>query len=125
MNELEFTFESTPWENASLELKAGDLLSAAHFLALMEGEDEAYLEEVLQDLEERHVMLDTSDLPKTSGSGEAALRLRREEQLAKKGLRPSELEESDPLRLYLEEVAGTPVCGDENLLAEKCRVYLQ
>ena len=41
-------------------------------------------------------------------------------QLAKKGLQPGDLEETDPLRLYLEEVAATPVCGDENLLAEKC-----
>ena len=119
MNELEFTFESTPWENASLELKAGDLLSAAQFLALMEGEDEAYLEEVLQDLEERHVMLDTSDLPKTSGSGEAALRLRREEQLVRSGKLPAGLDENDPLRLYLEEVAALPRAAETERDPEK------
>ena len=119
MNELEFTFESTPWENVSLELKAGDLLSAAQFLALMEGEDEAYLEEVLQDLEERHVMLDTSDLPKTSGSGEAALRLRREEQLVRSGKLPAGLDENDPLRLYLEEVAALPRAAETDRDPEK------
>jgi RNA polymerase primary sigma factor len=85
----------------------------------MEGEDEAYLEEVLQDLEERHVMLDTSDLPKTSGSGEAALRLRREEQLVRSGKLPAGLDENDPLRLYLEEVAGLPAAGDPQRMAER------
>jgi len=67
------------------------------------------------------VFLDgTPDLPKVGGTGEAAVRLRREMQLAKKGLQAADLEETDPLRLYLEEIAGTPVCGDEIMLAEKC-----
>lgn len=108
MNELEFTFDATPWEEAGLELKAGDLLSAAQFLALMEGEDETYLEEVLQGLEQKRVMLDISDLQKASGSGEAAIRLRREEQLVHGGNLPGGLEENDPLRLYMEEVAELP-----------------
>lgn len=66
------------------------------------------------------MILDISGLPKLGGTGEAALRLRREAQLAKKGLQPSDLDETDPLRLYLEEIAATPACGDENLLAGKC-----
>ena len=32
----------------------------------------------------------------------------------------TELEPGDTLRLYLEEIAATPVVGDENILAEKC-----
>lgn len=119
MNELEFTFESTPWENASMDLEAGSLFSAAQFLALMEGEDEAYLEEVLQDLEDRRVMLDTSDLPKASGSGEAALRLRREEQMVRSGKLPAGLDENDPLRLYLEEVASLPRAAESEQDPEK------
>ena len=121
MNEFEFSFEQTPWEAFRMTKGMGDTVSAVTLLSLLEGEDEQQLEEALQDLETGCMILDISGLPKLGGTGEAAVRLRREEQLAKKGLRPSELEESDPLRLYLEEVAGTPVCGDENLLAEKCR----
>ena len=56
-----------------------------------------------------------------SGTGEAALRLRREMQLAKSGLNPRDLDENDPLRLYLEELAQIPVAGEETLLAEQCR----
>ena len=41
--------------------------------------------------------------------------------MAKKGLKPEELEENDPLRVYLEEVAATPACGDEQLLAAQVR----
>ena len=66
------------------------------------------------------MILDISGLPKVGGTGEAAVRLRREAQLAKEGLDPELLEENDPLRLYLEEIAATPVCGDENLLAAAC-----
>ena len=31
----------------------------------------------------------------------------------------SSLEENDPLRLYLEELAGIPVCGDVQMLAQR------
>ena len=63
------------------------------------------------------MVLDISCLSRNVASGEAAVRLRQEMQLAKKGLDPRELEENDPLRVYLEEVAHTPAFGDENLLA--------
>ena len=121
MNRLDVSFEASPWEAFLMTKGMGETVSAVTLLSLLEGEDEQQLEDALQDLETGCMILDISGLPKLGGTGEAAVRLRREEQLAKKGLRPSELEESDPLRLYLEEVAGTPVCGDENLLAEKCR----
>jgi RNA polymerase primary sigma factor len=114
-----FTFEDTPWELTLRSLHRGERLSAARFLALMEGEDETAVEDALLDLEQLGVGLDISDLPKFPGTGEAAVRLRREEQLVKQGLLPAALEENDPLRLYLEEVAMTPAFGDEQLLAEK------
>ena len=69
---------------------------------------------------EKGVLLDISPLSVGVYTGEAALRLRREQQLAARGLNPDELEPNDPLRLYLEEVAMTPAAGDEQLLAEKC-----
>jgi len=120
MSELEFAFEETPWEAFLMGKGMGATISAVTLLSMMEGEGEQQLEDALQDLETGCMYLDISGLPKAGGTGEAAVRLRREAELAKKGLRPAVLEEGDPLRLYLEEIAATPAWGDEALLAEKC-----
>ncbi len=117
MNDLEFAFDISPWEGYRRGLQMGDVVSAARVLALAEGEQE--LEEALQDLETGAMVLDISDLPKPGGIGEAAVRLRREQELVSNGLRPEDLEETDPLRLYLEEVAQTPAFGDEVQLAQR------
>lgn len=117
MNDLEFAFDLSPWEGYRRGLQMGDVVSAARVLALVEGEQE--LEEALQDLEIGAMVLDISDLPKPGGIGEAAVRLRREQELVSSGLRPEDLEETDPLRLYLEEVAQTPAFGDEVQLAQR------
>ena len=116
----EFVFEDSPWILTLDKLRRGGSFSAVQFLALMEGEDEAAVEEALLDLEERGIQLDISDLPKSALLGEAAVRLRREEQLAKAGMLPAALEENDPLRLYLEELAAIPACGDPEVLAMEC-----
>ena len=113
----EFTFEATPWELALEEMRFGDTLSAARFLTLLEGESEEAVEEAFEDLADGHVTLDIAELPKNLGAGDTAVRLRREAELVKTGLDPAVLEPGDPLRLYLEEVANTPVCGDELALA--------
>ena len=113
----DFVFEATPWELALEEMHMGDTLAAARFLTLLEGESEETVEEAFEDLADAHVTLDVAELPKTLGAGETAVRLRREAELVKTGLDPAVLEPGDPLRLYLEEVAATPVCGDELLLA--------
>ena len=115
----EFVFEPTGWELALENLKPGAMLSAVRFLALMEGEDEATVEETLLALEEKHILLDVSDLPKTGGVGEAAVRLCREEQLVKSNSLVQSLEETDPLRLYLEELAQVPAFGDVEVLAQQ------
>ena len=119
MNDLEFSFEQTPWEAFLMSKGMGDTVSAATLLSLLEGDDEQQLEDALQDLETGCMILDVADLPKVGGTGEAAVRLRREIQLAQSGLCPEALEENDPLRLYLEEIAATPAQGDEMMLAEK------
>ena len=116
----EFVFEESLWELTLSKLRQGGSLSAVRFLTLMEGEDETALEDALLDLEQRRIALDISDLPKAPGTGEAAVRLRREEQLAKNGMLLASLEENDPLRLYLEELASIPVCGDPRILAAEC-----
>ena len=116
MNDL-FTFEETPWEQA-LEHCDG-AMTAGHFLALTEGESEDSWEDAFLALAERNILLDLTDLPKSAGIGEAALRLRQEEQLAASGDLLAGLEENDPLRLYLEELAGIPAFGDTEILAAK------
>ena len=118
MNDIEFSFEPTPWETFRMSLTMGDTVSASQILTLMEGEDGQVLEDALQELETACVKLDISDLPKSGGTGDMAMRLRLETRLVKEGLNPEALETNDPLRLYLEEVAAVPVCGDEQLLAE-------
>ena len=118
MNDLDFSFEDSPWEAFLRTKRAGDTVSAANLLTMLEEENEQVVEDALQALEDGGLNLNVFDLPKTSGSGEAALRLRQEAQLVEKGLNPGELEPNDPLRLYLEEVAQLSTSGDEQALAE-------
>ena len=119
MNDLEFSFEPDPWEVFRMSLTMGDTVSASQILTLLEGEDGQALEDALQELETACVKLDISDLPKNGGTGETAVRLKQEVQLVREGLNPKALEPNDPLRLYLEEVAAVPVCGDEQRLAQE------
>ena len=63
--------------------------------------------------------MDVWDLPRLMGSGDLAQQLKREEKLSKEGNLPAGLEENDPLRLYLEELAAVPAFGDPQLLAEQ------
>ena len=120
MNDFEFAFEESAWDLTLGRLQEGDKLSAVRFLTLLEEESDSALEDALLDLEMKRVTLDISDLPKTAGSGEAALRLRREAQLVKEGTLLQALDENDPLRLYLEELAAIPACGDPQILAMEC-----
>ena len=120
MTRIEFDFEESVWDLTRNSLKNGGHFSAGRFLTLMEGESEDAVMDALQDLQDRRIRLDISDLPKFSADGEAALRLRREQQLVQQGTLLRALEENDPLRLYLEELAGIPACGDEAVLAQDC-----
>ena len=117
MNNLEFTFDAAPWE--LLLEQAEDTVSASALLTALEGVGEEEYEDALAMLEDRGILPDISDLPRPVSGGEAALRLRQEEQLVGRGLNLRDLESSDPLRLYLEEVAMTPAFGDAQLLAEE------
>ena len=85
MNDFDFSFDESPWEQTLAGLKRNGKLSAVQFLTLMEGEEEQTVEDALLDLEDLRVTLDVSDLPKTAGTGEAAVRLRREQQLVQQG----------------------------------------
>ena len=56
-------------------------VSAARLLTETDGLGDEALEEVFRALEEQNIPIDLSDLPLTGASGEAARRLREEEQL--------------------------------------------
>lgn len=120
MNNLDFSFEQTPWEAFLMTKGMGDTVSAGNLLAMLEGEEEQAVEDALADLETACMILDISDLPKTGGTGETAVRLRREMQLAKTGLDIRQLDENDPLRLYLEEISQMTGTGEETQLAQRC-----
>ena len=115
----EFTFEESAWEQTVKALQPGDTLSAAKALILMEGMSDTEAEDALLVLEEQGLGLDISDLPPDTGSGEAALRLRQEQQMVKTGRLLEKLDENDPLGLYLRELAAIPAAGDPQLLAEQ------
>ncbi len=116
--DLEYSFDGgaeallaslQPWES----LTAGGLLTA------LGAEDEGVLEEVLDMLAEKGIVPDVADLPRYSADTEMSVRLRREEQLVQKGNIFQSLEDTDPLKMYLEEIASIPTCGDLNILAEE------
>lgn len=119
MNEMEITFDQSPWEAFLLGKNMGDTISAAQLLTLLEGEEEQAVEEALEDMETACMALDVSQLPAPVG-GEAAQRLSQERQWVKNDLELSQMEPGDPLRLYLEEVAAMPQPGDQEAIALLC-----
>ena len=115
---LEITFENSPWEAYLETLRPGDTVTAARFLSLTEEETEEAVEEALQTLEEKGIALVLGDLPALPVSGDMALRLQQEKKLAASGDLLQGLSETDPLRLYLEEIAAIPAAGDVALMAQ-------
>ena len=92
-------------------------VSAGRLLTETDGLGDEAMEELFLRLEEENIPIDLSDLPLAGASGEAARRLREEEQLVRSGKLLTGLEANDPLRLYLQELAAIPVCGDSEVLA--------
>ena len=120
MMDLDVTFEEAPWEALVKGSEPGGTVSAVSLLAMLEGEDEALLEDAFQAMDDALLTLDISGLPKYRGEGRTAQRLRLEEQFARDGLNRTELEPGDPLRIYLDEVAEIPAAGEEEMLASRC-----
>ena len=119
MMNLEFSFDTAPWEAALGQIADGGSICAAQLITLLEGETEESVEEALLQLELRGIALDIAGLPKPAATGETALRLQMEEKLPATGDIRNQLEENDPLRLYLEEVAALPAAGDPQRMAER------
>ncbi len=116
---MEFTFEQTPWDLLLESLKPGDRLSAARCLAVLETVPEEEAEDALLLLQDKGITLDISDLPREEMTGEVAVRLRQEQQLSENGQLFEGLEENDPLRLYLAELAEVPSGEDIQQLARQ------
>ena len=107
------------WNEELAQLCAGGVCSGAGFLSLMEAQSDDAMDEAFTYLTEQRIAIDLSDVPRPAGDSAAAVRLAREAELAKRDDLMSALEETDPLRIYLEEVAATPAAGDPQVLAEK------
>lgn len=118
MNELDFSFDDSPWELYLSGKRRGDSVSAAHFLTLLEQETEEAVEDAFAALEDRGLLLDISGLPGKQYAGQAALRLRQEAEIAENGMDAAALPPTDPLRLYLEEIRRIPL-GDQQDLARR------
>ncbi len=114
---MEFVFEDSPVE-ALLEGLTGDTVSGARLLAALEGEE---LEPILETLEVRGILPGVEDLPRYASDAQTDVRLSREEKMIRQGSLLRDLEETDPLRLYLEELAAMPACGDAQALAMELR----
>lgn len=119
MTDLEISFEEPDWAPELRRIPHGGSISAVRFLTLMEEESEEAVEEALLYLESEKIKLSIADLPKANGTGQAAVRLHREEELVKAGTLRRNLEENDPLRLYLEEVDGLTKPSDLQSMAQR------
>ena len=119
MTQIMVDFELAPWERELEALPLGEPISAFRLLTLLEGESEEWVIDALDQMERKRNTLDISDLPTLPIGGNMALRLREEAQLAASGKLLAGLEHNDPLRLYLEELAATPVTGDAAVLAQQ------
>lgn len=80
-------------------------LCAARFLTLMEDKEEWELEDALDALRQGGIALDITKLPKVSNLGQSAARLQMEAKAQSVAQLQAQLEENDPLKLYLQEVA--------------------
>ena len=116
---MEFTFEASCWERALEALQPGQTVTVMPLLSWLEEEGEDTVLEALDMLEQKGIALDITDLPNLPTGGNMALRLWEEVQLVASGRLLTGLEENDPLRLYLEELAATPAAGDTELLAQQ------
>ena len=118
MMELDITFDDTPWERKLNTLSRGDTLDGLDFLALTQDMEEEDLQQAFEELELRGITLDISRVPAARATGKDAPRLLLEQKLAKQEDMRAGLEDTDPLRLFLEELAAVPAAGDVQVLAD-------
>lgn len=117
---MEFIFDNSPLLDFAESLQPAQPFSAEQFLTLAAREDRETVEQALDICRDKGAMADVSRI--TGATGEAQERLRLEQNLAKQADMTAGLDENDPLRLYLQELAGIPAAGDVQLLAQ---LYLE
>lgn len=116
---IDIQFEQSPWEAYLNSCKDGESISAWNLISMLEDEDDEAVEDAFRIIQQKRLVPDLSALPRTIAAGQAAQRLKQEKEYVQKGLNPSDMEENDPLRLYLEEIAGISTGEEESLLARK------
>ena len=119
MIDMDISFGDSPWEAWMDRKRYGDSLSAAQLLTFLEEETEEGVEDAFAALEDRGLKLDVTTLPSRQFVGQAALRLRQEEQMAKENMALKDLGPNDPLRLYLEEIESLPPAEETEELLRK------
>ena len=119
MKDLEFVFDTPAWEQVLAEAPQGEQLDGVQFLTMLQSASEEDLEAALELLEKRNIALTTDGLELSTSYGNTAARLRYEKELVRRNGLPQELEENDPLRLYLEELAGLPVGENPEVLIQQ------
>lgn len=115
----DFVFEQAPWEAYLRSCKNGSVISGWNLISMLEDEEDDAVEDAFSILTVKKLQLDLSGLPQISAGSNTAQRLQQEREYVTGGLKTALMEETDPLRLYLEEIAAAPACGDEKLLAEQ------
>ena len=115
----EFLLDIPAWQEALEAWRPDTRIDAMQLLALMEGEPEDAVQAAFAILEQRHIILDIESLPKEPMEGETGARLALEQKLVKSGALLTSLEQSDPLYVYLQELAAIPTTGNWQILLEK------
>lgn len=115
----DFVFEQAPWEAYLRSCKNGSVIPGWNLISMLEDEEDDAVEDAFSILTVKKLQLDLSGLPQMSAGSNTAQRLQQEREYVTGGLKTALMEETDPLRLYLEEIAAAPACGDEKLLAEQ------
>ena len=115
----DFVFEQAPWEAYLRSCENGSVISGWNLISMLEDEEDDAVEDAFSILTVKKLQLDLSGLPQMSAGSNTAQRLQQEREYVTGGLKTALMEETDPLRLYLEEIAAAPACGDEKLLAEQ------
>lgn len=118
---IDVDFGDSTVERLLSGLTPGQSFTAGQLLTALDAEDEEVIEELFARLQELDICPDIKDLPVYAADPQTTARLRREQTLAKQDDLLQKLEDTDPLKLYLEEIAAIPSQGDIALLAEQLK----
>ena len=116
---MDITFEDAAWERELQALEDNAVFSAARFLTLLEEENDDALEDAFAILQSKGVRFDLQSLPAVTAGGQTAARLRQEQKLVASQELSAGLESTDPLRVYLQEIANIPASADLQILAKQ------